>query len=98
MGYGARKRLQGAVYYLFGKSLYIIDEADSGLSLEDFSRLVSLLKEKGTALMIITHNMDISRLYSNRIFIMEEGRIVKTAGMDDFKSVDKFFLDGEYRR
>ncbi len=98
MSYGARKRLQGAVYYLFGKNLYIIDEADSGLSLDDFSRLVSLLKEKGAAVMIITHNMDLSRLYSNRIFIMDKGEIVKTAGKDDFKSIDNFFLDGEYRR
>jgi len=98
MSYGARKRLQGAVYYLFGKSLYIIDEADSGLSLDDFSRLVSLLKEKGAAVMIITHNMDLSRLYSNRIFIMNKGEIVKTADKDDFNSIDKFFLDGEYRR
>ncbi len=91
MSYGARKRLQGAVYYLLEKRLYIIDEADSGLSVDDFSNIISLLRKKNAALIIITHNMELSRLFSDRTYIMERGAIIKTVERNNFSRVQTYF-------
>ena len=91
MSYGARKRLQGAVYYLLEKKLYIIDEADSGLSVDDFSNIISLLKKKNAALLIITHNMELSRIFSDRTYIMERGAIIRTVERSHFYRVQTYF-------
>lgn len=95
MSYGARKRLQGAVYYLLSKNLYIIDEADSGLSVFDFSRLITLLNRNNTSVIIITHNMELSSLYSKRICIMEKGKIIQTIKNNDFAKVQTYFDSAE---
>ncbi len=91
MSYGARKRLQGAIYYLLDKKLYIIDEADAGLSMEDFSNIITLLREKGTALIIITHNLELSRLFSHRTYIMEGGSIINSVDNGNFSRVQTYF-------
>jgi len=91
MSYGARKRLQGAVYSLLRKKLYIIDEADSALSVADFSNIVHLLKKERITIIIITHNMELSRLFSNRIFIMEKGKILTVIKRRNFLEVQKYF-------
>ena len=76
MSFGARKRLQGAIYYLLNKKLYILDEADSGLNYGDYKLIVSQLKAKGSTLLIITHNSDIPAIEGDRICFMSHGRIV----------------------
>jgi len=75
MSFGARKRLQGAVYYLLEKGIYILDEADSGLNFTDYCTIVEQLKGKGSALIVITHNSDVSRIGGDRVCRMEGGRI-----------------------
>ena len=75
MSYGARKRLQAAVYYLLDRRVYIIDEADSGISLSDFSEMIAALRREDRAILIITHNDRIGNRYADRSITMEEGRI-----------------------
>ncbi|MFO7848983.1 MAG: ABC transporter ATP-binding protein [Spirochaetia bacterium] len=77
MSYGARKRLQAAVYYLLERRVYIIDEADSGLSLRDFANLVDSLAGKERALIIITHNEQMGRIYSDRTLFMKRGALIQ---------------------
>ncbi len=91
MSYGARKRLQGAVYYILEKDIFILDEADSGLSLEDFSNLVSSLYKPERGILIITHNLNLSALYSNRIYIIDEGKIVKEINKDLLENMSSHF-------
>ncbi|RKX94010.1 MAG: hypothetical protein DRP59_01330 [Spirochaetes bacterium] len=91
MSYGARKRLQGAVYYLFEKDLYIVDEADSGLSVEDFASMITRFHQKGSTVLFITHNMELSRVFSERVYIMENGSVVQTADEDSFNLVNGYF-------
>ncbi len=76
MSYGARKRLQAAVYYLLERRVYIIDEADSGLSLRDFAGLIDALEAEDRGLIIISHNESVGREYADRIITMEEGQLV----------------------
>ena len=76
MSYGSRKRLQAAVYWLLDRSICLFDEADSGLSKRDFARMVGLFQSPHRAILIITHDEEISRLYSHRVVRMESGEIV----------------------
>lgn len=77
MSFGARKRLQGAIYYLLEKRLYILDEADSGLSYRDFETILrQLKKKKDCALIIITHNRELSSLEGYHFYEMAKGRIL----------------------
>lgn len=91
MSYGARKRLQGAVYYLFEKKLYIVDEADSGLSVEDFASMITRFHQKGSTILFITHNMELSRIFSQRVYIMEQGRVIQTVDENSFNLVNGYF-------
>ncbi len=75
MSYGARKRLQGAIYYLLDRRVYILDEADSGLSLRDFEEVVDNLSGGGRGLIIITHDQRLGELFAGRTLSMREGRL-----------------------
>ena len=59
---GARKRLQGGIYYLLDKDLYILDEADSGLNFTDYMIIVDELRKKKSALIIISHDSIVQSL------------------------------------
>lgn len=75
MSFSARKRLQAAVYYLLKRSVFILDEADAGLSFADFTELVARLKESCSALIVITHNLELASAVSNRVLGMSRGKI-----------------------
>lgn len=56
MSWGARKRLQAALYYLLDRPFYIIDEIDSGVTYESAFEIVSLLAKNGAGIVLITHD------------------------------------------
>ena len=95
MSYGARKRLQAAVYYLMNRNIYILDESDAGLSLEDFDTLISLLYKSDRGIIIISHNIELCSKYSDRIYIMNEGKIVKKIKKNYSENLTSYFLNGE---
>lgn len=76
LSFGARKRLQGAIYYLLEKNLYILDEADSGLSYSDYICILEELKKKGAALIVISHDHTLQQRETQRTVRMERGRIL----------------------
>ena len=76
LSFGARKRLQGAIYYLLDKNLYILDEADSGLSFSDYNCIVRELKRKGAAMIVISHDPKVQRMAAHRVVEMKDGRIL----------------------
>ncbi len=77
MSYGKRKRLQAAVYYLLDRKICILDETDSGISLDDYAKILDLLREQVDAVIIITHDMRIAEACSHRIIEMKAGEILK---------------------
>ena len=94
MSYGARKRLQAGVYYLIEKDIYILDEADAGLSLEDFDILINLLYKKDNSILIISHNLELCSLYSNRVYLIDTGKIVKVIDNNIHSELNYFFTNG----
>jgi Fe-S cluster assembly ATPase SufC len=75
MSYGARKRLQAAVYYLLERPLAILDEADSGLGVREFARLIELFRGEARALLFITHDQRLAEAFGSRILRMRAGRL-----------------------
>ncbi|MDA3941168.1 MAG: ATP-binding cassette domain-containing protein [Spirochaetia bacterium] len=95
MSYGARKRLQAAVYYLMERDLYILDEADAGLSLSDFENIINILHRTEKGIIIISHNMNLCSRYAHRVYLIESGRIAEEFENDLLKNLKSFFGNGE---
>ena len=95
MSYGARKRLQAAVYYLMDRDIYILDEADAGLSLEDFDNLINLLYKKEKGILIISHNLSLCSRYSDRVYLIDSGEIIREIESDIYKDLNAYFINGE---
>ncbi len=75
MSFSARKRLQAAVYYLLKRPVFIMDEADTGLSFRDFIELAVKLKKTSHGLIIITHNLELAASVSDRVLGMSGGKL-----------------------
>ena len=75
MSFSSRKRLQAAVYYLLKRPVFILDEADTGLSYSDFIDLVGKLKQTCRGIIIITHNLELASAVSDRVLGMSGGRL-----------------------
>lgn len=73
MGYGARKQLQAAVYYLLDRPFVIIDELDSGVTYAAAFEIVSLLRKNGAAIVIITHDRTFARNIAQRQYTITDG-------------------------
>lgn len=80
MSYGTRKRLQAATYWLLQRPICIFDETDSGISPRDFAALIQAFQSPERALLIISHDAELARHYSDRVIRMEAGRLVQGEG------------------
>ncbi len=74
MSYGARKRLQAAVCYLLDRSCCILDEADSGLLMSEYIRIIDLFVKRDASLIIITHDLRLARKLADTIVTFQDGR------------------------
>ena len=79
LSFGARKKLQGAIYSLLEKDLYILDEADSGLGFRDYLLILEQLAASGASLLVISHDETVQNLGAHRIIRMSAGRLDERA-------------------
>jgi energy-coupling factor transporter ATP-binding protein EcfA2 len=76
MSYGARKKLQAGVYYLLDRPLMIIDEGDSGLSVDDFARMIGIFGKDDGTVIFITHDFRLAGALADEIVELKAGRFV----------------------
>jgi energy-coupling factor transporter ATP-binding protein EcfA2 len=76
MSYGARKKLQAGVYFLLDRSLMIVDEGDSGLSVDDFARLIGIFRKEAGTLVFITHDFRLAHALADEVLELKAGRFV----------------------
>jgi energy-coupling factor transporter ATP-binding protein EcfA2 len=76
MSYGIRKKLQAGVYYLLERPLMIIDEGDSGLSVNDFAEMVRIFRNSSGALIFITHDHRLAHALADEVLELKAGRFV----------------------
>jgi energy-coupling factor transporter ATP-binding protein EcfA2 len=74
LSYGARKRLQAAVYHLLAKRLVIFDEGDSGLGAAEFARLLGLFRGARRGLVVITHDLKLAESVADATVRLQKGR------------------------
>ncbi|MET7241973.1 ATP-binding cassette domain-containing protein [Methylobacterium sp. EM32] len=64
-------------------ALVVLDEAVSNLDaprqVDILDRLATLRRERGTAFLLITHDVRLARRFADRVVVLSEGRIVDTS-------------------
>src|SRR5580692_2368057 len=83
---GMRQRLQIARNLVTAPRLVFMDEPTGGLDVSVQARLLDLIRnliaEMGLAVVLVTHDLAVARLLSNRIMVMKEGAVIES-GLTD---------------
>jgi putative phosphonate transport system ATP-binding protein len=83
---GMRQRLQIARNLVTAPRLIFMDEPTGGLDVSVQARLLDLLRrivaEMGIAAIVVTHDLAVARLLSNRIMVMKAGEVIES-GLTD---------------
>ncbi len=83
---GMRQRLQIARNLVSNPRLVFMDEPTGGLDVSVQARLLDLLRslvaELGLSVIVVTHDLAVARLLSDRIMVMKDGHVIET-GLTD---------------
>lgn len=75
MSYPKRKALQAAVYWLLDRPFYILDELDNALTYASAQKIVRLLRERGSGILVITHDPVFARLVAEKGWRIRDGKM-----------------------
>jgi energy-coupling factor transport system ATP-binding protein len=75
LSFGARKRLQAAVYHLLSKRVVVFDEGDSGLGAAEFVRLLDRFRDASRGMLVITHDLGLAEHVADVTVRLEKGRL-----------------------
>jgi cobalt/nickel transport system ATP-binding protein len=80
LSFGQKRRISIAGILAMEPEIILLDEPTSGLDPRGTSAIMHLLrtlnKEKGTAMIMATHDVELVPLFTDRVIIMKEGRII----------------------
>ncbi|MBA8958489.1 ABC transporter ATP-binding protein [Rhodococcus opacus] len=84
---GMLQRVLIACSLASGPELIVADEPTSALDVTVQASILDLLLElqerTGVGLLVITHDLGVARLMSDRIYVMKDGRFVENGGAED---------------
>ncbi|QIB70660.1 ABC transporter ATP-binding protein [Aminipila butyrica] len=89
LSYGQKKRLTIASILSMGPKLIILDEPTAGqdyTSYREFMNYLTQIREMGTAIIMITHDMHLALEYADRGVVLSGGRIIAQDTMDKILS------------
>lgn len=76
---GMKQKLRIAQAYMENQKIIILDEPTNGLdekSVENIRKIINNLKKQNKIILIASHNKDDLRILCNKIFKIEEGKII----------------------
>jgi putative phosphonate transport system ATP-binding protein len=83
---GMQQRLQIARILVSNPRLVFMDEPTGGLDVSVQARLLDLLRvlvrDLGLSVIVVTHDLAVARLLTDRLMVMKDGRVVET-GLTD---------------
>lgn len=95
---GEKRRVAIAGILAIDPKYLVLDEPTVGLDAKgerDLMNLLSTLQKEGKSIILATHNMDVVLKYTNRVLVIDEGKIVKDC--DPIKLFqDESFLSNSY--
>lgn len=80
LSYGEQRRLALATALAMQPRLLVLDEAPAGLDVagtEDLLALLDTFAEKGTAVILATHDLELAARWAQRVLVLAAGRIVR---------------------
>src|SRR5437588_2302206 len=84
---GTRQRVMIAMALACRPKLLIADEPTTALDVTIQAQILALLdrlqQEMGMALLFITHDLNLVHRFSDRVGVMERGRLVETGATDE---------------
>ena len=84
---GQKRRVAIAGVLVMRPEILVLDEPASGLDphgRDEMFKLISDLKESGTTIILVSHNMDEAARNCDRVCAIKDGKIIKTAPPDEF--------------
>lgn len=85
---GQKQRVMIAMALACGPDVLVADEPTTALDVTRQAQILDLLKElgkeKGVAILLITHDLALVRRYADRVALMYAGNIVESAPVKDF--------------
>ena len=99
---GLRQRVMIAMAMACGPKLLIADEPTTALDVTIEAQILHLMKqlqeEKGTAVMMITHNLGVVAQFCARLYVMYAGKVMESGTVKEiFKNVCHPYTDGLMR-
>lgn len=101
MSGGEQQMLAIARAFMSRPRLVLLDEPSLGLAPlvtgEVFSRVGELVRETGTAVLLVEQNANLALSFASRGYVLEAGRIVTSGGADELRndeSIRKAYLGG----
>ncbi|WBW97743.1 ABC transporter ATP-binding protein [Oceanirhabdus sp. W0125-5] len=79
LSYGQKKRLTIASILVMNPEIIILDEPTAGQdykNYKEFMRFLEDIKEKGTSIVLITHDMHLAMEYADRAIVLSKGNII----------------------
>lgn len=87
LSYGQQKRICVAGVLAMHPSTLILDEPTAGLDPAGEARMMSLLRrlnqEQGITIVLATHSVDLLPLFSDRIYVLQNGKVLKQGPADE---------------
>jgi phospholipid/cholesterol/gamma-HCH transport system ATP-binding protein len=85
-----RKRISLARTLILKPEIMLYDEPTTGLdtitSKEISTLILAIQKKYSTSSIIITHDMDCARIVSDRVLVLNEGKVIGVGTFDELKN------------
>jgi len=95
---GEKRRVAIAGVLALKPDILVLDEPTAGLDPKGTKELLSLIKslnEKGTTIVLVTHDINIVYQYASDVIVMDDGKVVKVSSPSELfnEDVEKYSLE-----